>query len=73
MTLKKLPLKGYKQHQGEGDQLSYNGIALNPKEQVIALKVNEIIDYVNNAEEMLTGLGMSIEQVAEGCCKEDDA
>jgi len=43
--IKKIPLKPYKRHQGEGKQVSYKGRALNSKEQVIAEKVNEIIEY----------------------------
>ena len=71
MVLKRLPLEGYKKHQGEGNQLSYKGIAMNPKEQVIAEKVNEMIDYMNAVEE---ALGFSLEAKEDGhsegckCC-----
>ena len=62
MVLKKIPLEKYKWHQGEGSQYSYAGIALNPKEQVIANKVNEMIDYMNAVEE---ALGFSLEAKEE--------
>ncbi len=52
MTLEKLPLEGYKVHQGEGDQLSYKGMALTPAVQAIAIKVNEIVEYINKVERM---------------------
>ncbi len=47
MVIEKIELKPYKQHQGEGDQVSYNGIALNPIETACAKKINEIIDALN--------------------------
>jgi len=68
LVLKKIPLEGYKVHQGRGSQLSFNGIALNPKEQVIAEKVNEMIEYMNAVEE---AMGFSLEAVGEKCCSEE--
>ena len=47
MVIEKIELKPYKQHQGEGDQVSYHGIALNPIETACAKKINEIIDALN--------------------------
>jgi len=70
MSINLLPLEGYKVHQGEGDQLSYKGIALNPKEQVIAEKVQEIITYINTVEEQL-GLGADLLK-GMNCCEEED-
>ena len=51
MVLTKIPLEPYKQHQGEGKQLAFNGIALNPIEQETAVKINEIIDMLNKTGE----------------------
>ena len=48
--IKKIPLKPYKRHQGEGKQVSYKGRALNSKEQAIAEKINEIVNYLNRNE-----------------------
>lgn len=45
--IEKIPVEGYKQHQGEGDQLSYKGIALTKGEQVAIEKINEVIDMIN--------------------------
>lgn len=44
--MKKIELEVYKASLVE-DQYSINGIALNPKEQVLAKKINEIIDFIN--------------------------
>jgi len=76
MTLEKIPLEKYKWHQGEGSQWSYQGIALNPKEQAIAFKVNEMIAYINGVEAAF-GIEIKGETAIDttagntGCCKED--
>jgi hypothetical protein len=45
--IEKIPIKPYKAHQGEIRQYGYKGIALNPIEQALTLKLNEIIDELN--------------------------
>ena len=61
MTLERIPLEKYKWHQGEGSQWSYKGIALNPKEQAIAFKLNEVIAYINGVEAAF-GLNLDINE-----------
>jgi len=73
MTIERIPLDKYKWHQGEGSQWSYNGIALNPKEQAIAFKVNEMIAYINGVEAAF-GITLDADDLKEHdgkCCKED--
>ena len=65
MTLEQIPLEKYKWHQGEGHQYSYKGIALNPKEQVIADKVNEVIRYINGIEAAF-GINLDIAEIDNG-------
>jgi len=67
MTLERIPLEPYKQHQGEGTQLGIKGFPLSPVEQTIAEKVNEIIDYIRGVE---ATFGFSLE-AEKGCCKDD--
>lgn len=45
--MKKILINKYKTHQGEGEQYGYKGQALNPAEQAIVLKINEIVDWIN--------------------------
>jgi len=66
MTLEQIPLEKYKWHQGEGTQYSYKGIALNPKEQVLADKLNEVIRYINGVE---AAFGISLD-ADEKCCQD---
>jgi len=40
------------------------------KNQMV-LKVNEIIDYINDAEATFQGLGLSFETKKDSCCKDD--
>jgi len=75
MTLERIPLEKYKWHQGEGSQWSYQGIALNPKEQALAFKLNEVIAYINGVEAAF-GITLDADDIAKAehsgsCCKED--
>lgn len=47
MTIEKIPVGPYKQHQGEGDQLGYKGQGLDPPTQAAIEKINEIVDHLN--------------------------
>jgi len=49
MAIKKIIIKKYKAHQGEGEQYGFKGQALEPIEQELVFKVNEIIEWINNA------------------------
>ena len=83
MALEKIPLEAYKTHQGEGDQVAYKGRALNSKEQAIAEKVNEIIEYINSIASSF-GLGAELLGVdnikakfgftakVEKCCQDEE-
>ena len=66
----KIPLLPYKHHQGEGDQYSYTGIALSKVEQIMADKINEMIDMAN--ELVSVGLGGFAEGGTSSCCTEED-
>jgi len=75
MTLDRIPLEKYKWHQGEGSQWSFQGIALNPKEQALAFKLNEVIAYINGVEAAF-GITLDADDLggaSSGCCKEKDS
>jgi len=63
----KIPVEPYKQHQGEGGQLSYKGMALTPAVQVTIEKVNELIDMANE----LISVGLAGVVNNSGCCAEE--
>lgn len=44
MAIEKIIVQPYKRHQGQGDQVSFKGIALNPIEAECVKKINELID-----------------------------
>ena len=46
----KIVVAPYKQHQGQGDQISYKGIPLAKVEQAVLEKLHEVIDHINKAD-----------------------
>jgi len=64
--ISRIPVEPYKQHKGEGDQLGYKGIALNPFEQAAVEKINQLVDFLNEFDTIAKTFGFKAESVSTG-------
>ena len=60
-----IPVEPYKTHKGEGDQLGYKGHALSPPVQAAIEKINQLVDFLNEFDQIAKTFGFKVEDTVK--------